>query len=41
MEVNVIIHGDTSDIVQTDTMMRKDKTVNCLTGTVKMTKPKL
>lgn len=40
-EVNVIINGDTSDFAQADTVMRNDKAVNCLTGTVKMTKSKL
>lgn len=41
MEVDVIINQDTSDFAQTDTVMSNDKAVNCLTGTVKMTKSKL
>lgn len=32
---------NTSDFAQIDTAMRNDKSVNCLTGTVKMTKSKL
>ena len=37
----MIINEDTSNFAQTNTVMSNDKAVNCLTGTVKMTKSKL